>query len=109
MNHMHLRRPVIILMLCFALMPALSRPGLLAALDARCTSVETYLTLYRDGKAVVRHSIVWNVSSGTMGGFYFQGEEAPFVWDTEHSWADLPQKVRVPLEIKRSGDKWDIT
>jgi hypothetical protein len=55
----------------------------LGALEARLVSAEIYLTLGSDGKAVVQHSLVWNVSSGTMGGFYFQGEKAPFVWDME--------------------------
>ncbi|HCX96069.1 MAG TPA: hypothetical protein DHU26_03600, partial [Spirochaetaceae bacterium] len=80
----------------------------LGALEARLVSAEIYLTLGSDGKAVVQHSLVWNVSSGTMGGFYFQGEKAPFVWDMERCWADLPDGTRQPLEIKRAGDKWDI-
>jgi hypothetical protein len=80
----------------------------LAALEAQAESVEIFLTLHSDGKAVVRHSIVWDVSSGTMGGFYFQGEQAPMVWDAERCWADLPNGTRTPLDIKNAGDKWDI-
>jgi len=80
----------------------------LAALEAQAESVETFLTLHSDGKAVVQHSIVWNVSSDTMGGFYFQGEKAPLAWDRERCWADLPDGTRSPLDIKDAGGTWDI-
>ncbi len=80
----------------------------LGALEAKAQSVEVFLTLHSDGKAVVQNSIVWNVSSGTMGGFYFEGEKAPMVWDSQRCWADLPDGTRQPLDISRSGSRWDV-
>lgn len=78
------------------------------SLDARLVSAEIFMTLRPDAKAVVSHALLWDVRSGTMGGFYFQGEEAPYVWDTERCWADLQDGTRSKLDIKKMEGKWDI-
>ena len=78
------------------------------SLDARLVSAVIFMTIRSDAKAVVSHALVWDVRSGTMGGFYFQGEEAPFVWDTERCWADLQDGSRSKLDIKKMEGKWDI-
>jgi len=78
------------------------------AVDADLRTVEITVLVRPDGKATVWHELDWNVTSGDMGGFYFQGEQAPFAWNEEQCWADLADGTRSPLEIKRAGDRWDI-
>jgi hypothetical protein len=68
--------------------------------------VEVDLALGGDGRARVTYQARWR-TSGTMHGFYFQGEAAkPSFRGGE---ADLPGGRRVPLWIKPAGDdRWDI-
>ena len=80
-----------------------------AALSSDLVSDETTVVLRLDGKATVNYRLEWNVSSGTMHGFYFQGEAFEPVWDMERCWADLPGGARSALSIKNLGDgKYDV-
>ncbi|NLJ45984.1 MAG: hypothetical protein GX430_05430, partial [Treponema sp.] len=80
-----------------------------AALESRVATVDVTVSLRPDGKATVFYRLEWVVSSGTLGGFYFQGESFAPVWDRERCWADLPGGVRAGLEIKDlGGGRYDV-
>lgn len=68
--------------------------------------VEVRLDLDPAGKAAVAYKARWR-TSGTMHGFFFQGEPAAptFLGGT----AELPDGSNVPLAIEPAGDgRWDI-
>ena len=83
--------------------------GMAAALDADLVSTEVSLNLRPDAKVEVYYRIEWNVTSGTMNAFYFQGEAFKPAWDMQRTYVDLPGDVRHPLRIDDLGDgKFDV-
>src|SRR5512141_960891 len=68
--------------------------------------VEVELVLDGDGRATVTYQARWR-TSGTMHGFFFEGEAArPTFRGGE---ADLPGGRRVPLSISTAGaHRWDV-
>ncbi|HAE22639.1 MAG TPA: hypothetical protein DCG47_10005, partial [Spirochaetaceae bacterium] len=79
------------------------------ALEYDLVSTEVTLNLRPDGKAELFYRVEFNVTSGTMSGFYFQGEAFKPAWNLERCYADLDNGQRVPLEIKDLGSgRYDI-
>ena len=80
-----------------------------SALVARLTSHEVIVVLYPQGDAKLYHTIEWNVSQGTMGAFYFEGEAFKPQWSEKECFLDANNK-RYPLDITFLGgnNKYDI-
>ena len=83
--------------------------GVAAALDADLVSTEVSLNLRPDATVEVFYRIEWNVTSGTMNAFYFQGEAFKPAWDMQRTYVDLPGEIRHPLRIDDlGGGKFDV-
>jgi len=80
------------------------------AVDARLVSTDVTVVLRPDGKAQVFYRTEWEVSSGTMSGFYFEGEAFDPVWNFDRCFADLDNGTRVALKIDPMGgnNKFDV-
>ncbi len=78
------------------------------AVDAAMRWVEVEVALSPDMKAMVQYKVCWNVSSGTMGGFYFQGERARIAWHAPGCGAVVNGQNRYRLDIRDLGDRWDV-
>ena len=93
----------------FAFVLAAVAIGSAGALESHVASVDITVSLRTDGKATVFYSLEWDVTSGTLGGFYFQGEAFSPVWDSTRCYADLPNGKRVALDIRSmGGGKYDV-
>ena len=66
------------LFLCFLF--ALFNPEDSCALQTDLKWVEVEVALSPGEKAMVQYKIRWSVTSGDMGGFYFQGEQGRIDW-----------------------------
>lgn len=82
-------------------------------LEAKIVSVDTALVYRSDGTADVTVKTSWNVSSGFMHAFYFDGEKAALTFNNQLCWAEGLSKSgrneRLPLEItKLSSSKYDV-
>ncbi|MBU0926115.1 MAG: hypothetical protein KKA67_00040, partial [Spirochaetes bacterium] len=96
---------IAVLMLVLAALAA----GSASALSSDLVSAEISVVLGADGKAQVFYVLEWNVTSGDMSGFYFQGEAFDPVWNLERCYADLEGGVRQPLVVKNLGNgKFDV-
>jgi hypothetical protein len=94
-------------MILACLLVAIGSPAF--ALDADLVSTEVTLNLRPDAKVEVYYRIEWNVTSGTMNAFYFQGEAFDPAWDMQRTYVDLPGEVRHPLRIDDlGGGKFDV-
>src|SRR5512143_1909881 len=68
--------------------------------------VEVEIVLDENGRATVTYQARWH-TTGTMHGFYFQGEAARPTF--RGGQAELPGGRRVPLSIAPAGAKrWDV-
>ena len=76
-----------------------------AAAQGRLRWVEVELVLDDAGRATVTYQVRWQ-TTGTMHGFYFQGEQATPQW--KGGTAELPGGRNVPLSITDAGGKWDV-
>ena len=85
------------------------QPGAMA-LDANLVSNEITLVLGPNGAVTTFYKIEWNVTSGTMGAFYFEGEAYQPAWDMERCYLDLASRERLPITITPVGgnNKYDI-
>ena len=92
-----------LLLLAAALLAASAAPALA---QGKMDWVEVQLALDGDGRAAVTYETRWR-TSGTMHGFYFQGEAAtPRFRGGE---AVIPGGQRVPLAITPAeGNRWDV-
>jgi len=80
-----------------------------SALDTELVSTEVTVSLTPQGKAEIYYQLEWNVTSGTMSGFYFEGESFNPVWNMERCFADFPDNTRIPLSIAKVGsNKYDV-
>ena len=72
--------------------------------------VETSVDLRGDGTAVVMYEIQWQVNSGEMHGFYFQGNDKLRVAMSKDQSAALDSDGnRYKLDLRKiSNDKWDV-
>ena len=96
-------RALRVALLAFALSHAAAA---LALAQGQLKWVEVALALDADGQARVTYQVRYG-TSGTMHGFYFEGEAAEprFRGGT----AELPGGEQVPLSITRvDGSKWDV-
>ncbi|MFW5802048.1 MAG: hypothetical protein ACOCVC_08425, partial [Spirochaeta sp.] len=67
----------------------------LYALNAELVSNEITLVLAPNGTVQTHYSIEWNVTSGTMGAFYFEGEAYRPEWNYDGSFVDLADGRRL--------------
>jgi hypothetical protein len=78
------------------------------SLQADLRWVEVEVALAPDGRAMVQYKVRWNVTRGTMGAFYFQGEQAPIDWHGPGCGAVVDGQRRYDLDLKNLGDRWDV-
>ena len=74
-----------------------------AAVDAQMQWVETEVALAPNGKAMVQYKVHWKVNSGTMGGFYFQGERGRIQWQDPGCGAVVDGQNRYSLDLRNLG------
>ena len=90
-----------VFVLCFA--------ATASALVARPDWVEVDVSLRPDGKADVLYRINYDVKSGQMYAFYFQGTAGRPVFDRKNCFAESDSGKRYPLDITNLGSgKYDI-
>jgi hypothetical protein len=78
------------------------------SLQADLRWVEVEVALSPDGRAMVQYKVRWNVTRGTMGAFYFQGEQASIDWHRPGCGAVVDGQRRYDLDLKNLGDRWDV-
>jgi hypothetical protein len=106
MNRTTFLRPSVLLF--FFLFITASLP--LFALRARLVSTDTTVVYQSDGTADIMVQTDWQVTDGDMHGFYFQGEEASFDFNTAQCWFEnLDGNERIPLSIQAAGSgRYDV-
>ena len=68
--------------------------------------MEVEVHLQGNGKAHVTYRVHWSNTGTDMHGFYLQGTAGKPSF--KPSVAVLPSGRKVPLKIKRAGNKWDV-
>ncbi len=96
--------------LLFLLIFLIAAPGLLHAGSGQINFVETEVDLRADGSAVVAYTVQWQVMSGEMHGFYFEGiERLQISRFSSDSYAVDSGGNHYGLSISRvNSGKWDI-
>ena len=79
-----------------------------AQVQADLRWVEVEAALSPDGKAMVQYKVRWNVQRGTMGGFYFQGEQGSIQWHRPGCGAVVNGQRRYDLDLVDLGNRWDV-
>ena len=91
---------------CFFLMAILC--SFAHAVDVRLEWVEVHVSLHQDGNTEQQYISSWQVNSGTMGGFYFQGFARNPRFVAGDSFVQFNGK-RIPLTIKKlSAPRYDV-
>ena len=80
------------------------------AIDAHPDTVEVTVVLDENGDVQITNRIAWDVLSGTMGAFYFQGAAVKPIGTFYNAYVDrTDSQKRTPLKItKVDNNKWDI-
>ena len=57
---------------------------------------------------MVQYKVHWRVNRGTMGGFYFQGEQGKIDWHRPGCGAVVNGQRRFDLDLRDLGNRWDV-
>ena len=74
-----------------------------AQVQADLRWVEVEAAVSPNGKTMVQYKVHWKVNRGTMGGFYFQGEQGRIDWHRPGCGAVVNGQRRFDLDLRDPG------
>ena len=77
-------------------------------LQADLQWVEVEVALAPNRSAMIQYKVHWQVGRGTMGGFYFAGEQGRIDWHKPGCGAVTPDGRKFQLDLQKAGHKWDV-
>ena len=95
-------------LLCFVVAVLCLAKTASGQLQADMQWVEVEAALSPNGKAMVQYKVHWRVDRGTMGGFFFQGEQGSIQWHQPGCGAVVDGERRYDLDLRDLGGRWDV-